>query len=124
MVKKFVEDKNEVLLLAAQAIESSEDVRMKRPSRRPNEQPATPRPKNKYSHRSRKLDLAKLAVKQEEKKRRLARRKSRQAEDVVLNTENLRPSDIGGKPNSANSKATSSDTQPAPERPSKRVAFV
>ncbi|CAE6427838.1 unnamed protein product [Rhizoctonia solani] len=124
MAKKFVENKNEELLLATQAIDYTEDARMKRPSQRPNEQPKTSRTKKKVSNKSRKLDLAKLAVKQQEKKRRLARKTSHQGENGLSNAEDSRPRDNRTNISSSRSKATLSDTQSAPKRQVKRVAFA
>ncbi|CEL59850.1 hypothetical protein RSOLAG1IB_03784 [Rhizoctonia solani AG-1 IB] len=94
---------------------------MKRPSRR---LPVATRPKKNISYGPRKLDLAKLAVKEREKKQRIARRKSRQSKDTVSNTENSTPKDTGKKLNNARSKVALSDVQPAPERRTKRVAFA
>ncbi|KAG8714736.1 hypothetical protein FRC11_007319 [Ceratobasidium sp. 423] len=122
MVKKFLESKNAELLLAAQVIDSSEDARMKRPSQRLNEQPTTP--KKKISHKYHKLDVTKLAVREKEKNKRLARKKLRRSENSVLNSGNFRPRGSEGEPSSDYSKATSSHTQATSEQRVKRVSFA
>ncbi|KAJ1308963.1 hypothetical protein OPQ81_004646 [Rhizoctonia solani] len=118
MVKKFLESKDAELLLVAQVIDSSESARMKRSSQRPNDQANTP--KKKISHKSHKLDAAKLAVKQQEKNKRLARKKMRRSENSASNTGNPSPGDTEGELRNHDLKVT----QPTPDRRAKRVSFA
>ncbi|CUA69433.1 hypothetical protein RSOLAG22IIIB_03959 [Rhizoctonia solani] len=114
MVKKLLESKNEELTLAAQVIQSVENARMKRPSVAEDEQSISS--KKKRSHKSHKLDKAKLIVKQQEKNRRLARKKLRQSKGSIPSSEE--------KPKGTNSSVTSSNIRGAPDRRMKRVSFI
>ncbi|CAE6522120.1 unnamed protein product [Rhizoctonia solani] len=118
MIKKLVESKNEELMLAAQVIRSVESAHMKRPSMAKDEQSISP--KKKRSRKSHKLDKAKLIVKQQEKNRRLARKKLRQSKGSISNTT---PSSKE-KPNGTDSSVTSSNIRGAPDRRMKRVSFI
>ncbi|CAE6428466.1 unnamed protein product [Rhizoctonia solani] len=121
MVKKFLESKNAEILLAAQVIDSSESVRMKRPQLRPNERQTNS--KRKTSGKSHKLDIAKLAVKQQEKNRKLVRKKLRRSENGVKNPEIPAPS-VEERPSGARSNVASLDAQLSQDRRVKRVSFA